>query len=91
MVFVCYFSDPFVGGGWDVLLDKVEGFCGEDVEGGWGWGFVWVVLWGMVDVLGCFLSNVISCFIANDVVVCRYFDDVDGFVGRDACNGFQNA
>ena len=33
MVFVCYFSDPFVGGGWDVLLDMVEGLCGEDVEG----------------------------------------------------------
>ncbi len=96
MVFVCYFSDPFVniGGGWDVLLDKVEGFCGEDVdnvEGRWGGRFVWVVLWGMVEVLGCFLSYVISCFIADDVVVRRYLDDVDGFVEKDVCNGVQNA
>jgi hypothetical protein len=34
-------------------------------------------------VFGCFLSYVIRCFIANDVVVCRDFDDVDGFVRRD--------
>ncbi len=40
VVFLCYFSDPFVGGGWDVLLDKVERFCGEDVEGGWGWSIL---------------------------------------------------
>ncbi len=38
-------------------------------------------------MFGCFLSYVTICFIANDVVLCRYFDDVDGFVGRDVCNG----
>ncbi len=37
----------------------VEGFCGEDVEGGWGWRFVrfvWVVLWGVVEAFGCGFS-----------------------------------
>ncbi len=60
------------GGGF--LLDKVEGFCGEDVEGGLGWRYVRVFLWEVVEMFCCFLSYVISCFIANDVGVCRDFD-----------------
>ncbi len=68
MVFVCYFSDPFAGGGYGVLLDQVEGFCGEDVEGGLGWRYVRVFLWGVVEVFGCFLSYNISCFNTYDVL-----------------------
>ena len=56
MVFVCYFSDPFVGGGWDVLLDKVEGFCGEDVEGGGGDGLFGLFCGGWLMCLAVFLA-----------------------------------
>ncbi len=53
VVFLCYFSDPLVGEGWVVLLDRVEGFCGEDVEGGWDgglFGLSFLLIWRHVHV-----------------------------------------
>ena len=67
---------------------KLRGSVGKMLKGGWGGGMFGFSCGGW---LRCFLSYVISRFIANDVVVCRDFDDVDGFAGRDVCNGFQNA
>ncbi len=64
---------------------------GKMVKEGWGGGMFGLSCGGGVEVFGCFPGYYIRCFIANDVVVCRDFDDVDGFVGRDVCNGFQNA
>jgi hypothetical protein len=51
VVFVCYFSDPFVGGGWDVLSKKAEGFCGEDCEWELGWWYDWVFEKGLLQWL----------------------------------------